>query len=105
MKLWKVVVLLALAAMLSGCGAMASSPVTGQLYSDVKGPVDAEGDAEATKKGESCAKSYLGLIGVGDASIDSAKEDGGISDVATVDHKSSSILGLVADYCTVVRGE
>lgn len=106
MKMLKVLVLFALVAFVSGCGAYASSPVFGGLYSDVHGPVQA-GDpgVEATKEGEACASSYLGIIGAGDASIHSAKEDGGIADVASVDHHTTSILGLIAEYCTVVRGE
>ena len=46
----------------------------------------------------------LGIIATGDASIDAAKKAGGITNVASVDHDSTSILGLFATFCTVVKG-
>ncbi len=57
------------------------------------------------KKGEACAMSILGLVAVGDASIEGAKKDGGITKVATVDHSTLNILYLYGQYCTVVHGE
>lgn len=85
-----------------GCAA-ARQPVTGFWFSDVKGPEAVAGGA-ATKTGEACATSILGLIATGDASIETAKKAGGITEVSHVDHHSTSILGLFAKYCTEVRG-
>jgi hypothetical protein len=92
--------------MVSGC-AMATGgngSVTGFLYSGYKmgGSV---GPAQGTKTGEACASSILGFIGTGDASVSAAKQAGGITQVAHVDHDVFSILGLYAKSCTVVVGQ
>jgi hypothetical protein len=88
---------------LYGCASVAT-PLPGWIYTGVKGPIDAENAFEATKKGEACAVSILGLIASGDASIVAAKADGKIREVATVDHKSTSVLGIYASFCTIVTG-
>ncbi len=103
MKLKFFVVLSALSMFAMGCAA-AHSPVTGFLYTDVKGPIDAQAGS-GTKKGEACATSILGLVASGDASIDAAKKAGGITDVTAVDHSSNSILGIYAKFCTQVTGK
>lgn len=103
MKLKFLVVLSALAMFAMGCAA-AHSPVTGFLYTDVKGPINAQAGS-GTKTGEACVTSILGWVATGDASINAAKKAGGISDVTAVDHSSTSILGLYAKFCTQVTGK
>ena len=49
--------------------------------------------------------SILGLVAIGDASIDAAKSAGGIAQVASVDHHSFSILGIYGTLCTQVKGQ
>lgn len=89
---------------LTGCYAgLVRTPVPGMLYLDVYGPVDAEGSL-GTKKGTACAESILGLIGTGDASIEAAATNGGIHTVTSVDHHSRNMLGIYAEFCTIVRG-
>lgn len=93
---------LVLFAPMIGC-AGAASPVTGAIWADVYGPVDAEG-AVGGKKGEACATSYLGFVGVGDASIATAAANGGIKNVTGVDHHTTNMLGLIAKFCTIAYG-
>jgi hypothetical protein len=84
---------------------MAASPVgNGQIYTHVHGPVDAGQAASSGKTGRACAVNYVGMVAMGDASIESAKKDGGISSVASVDHDTFTVLGVYARFCTVVRG-
>ena len=104
MKKVKVLGLLILAAAILGGCAMASAPVSGQLWLDVNGPVAVGSGGSATKSGEACATSILGIIGTGDASIDAAKKAGGIKDITYVDHHSTNMVGIIAKYCTVVKG-
>jgi hypothetical protein len=101
-KIMIAAVLIAVSQLAMAC-AMAKSPVTGVWYTNVKAP-EAVGAGPAVKSGESCATSILGLIAVGDASIDAARKAGGIVDVAYVDSQSFSLLGLFATYCVQVRG-
>ncbi len=89
---------------LSGC-AMVMGPVMGAWYTDVKGPVTATGQpSKGDRSGEACATSILGLIATGDASIETARKNAGVTKVTAVDMSGSSILGIYAKYCTVVYG-
>ena len=86
---------------LGGCATVAS-PAIGFLITDVKGPIDAEGSL-GSKEGRACAKSYLGVYAVGDASIAAAARAGGITNVTTVDHHSKHMV-VIGEFCTIVRG-
>ncbi len=81
------------------------SPVTGAWYTDVKGPMGVTDAYGGTATGEACASTILGLIATGDASIDTAKKNGGVAQVTAVDHHSTSFLGITAKFCTVVYGK
>jgi hypothetical protein len=88
---------------LTGCMLSVYSPAIGLLYTEVYGPIDA-GATVGNKEGMSCAQSVLGLVATGDASIKEAARDGGITKIASVDHLSKSILGIIGEFCTIVRG-
>ena len=88
---------------LSGC-ATARSPVTGFWYTDTHSAVNATSNQAGNRVGEACASSILGLVGTGDASIESARRNGGITMISSVDDKAKSILGIWAEYCVIVRG-
>ncbi len=104
MKILKVCMsLLLLGIFLIGCAHVAS-PVFGTLYVGVTGPVDVEGSGDAPKVGKACATSILGIIATGDAGIEAAKKAGGIKEVVVVDFTATSILGIYAEFCTIVRG-
>lgn len=96
--------LLAMAACLPLAGCMTvASPAIGTLYTDVKWDGMAKGGL-GSKVGKACAQSILGLLAQGDASIEAAAKNGGIKDVMSVDHTTKNMLGLLGEYCTVVRG-
>ncbi|MBX9769187.1 MAG: TRL-like family protein [Bdellovibrionales bacterium] len=89
---------------LSGC-AMVNGPLMGSLYTDIKGPITATGQpSKGDRSGEACATSILGIIATGDASIETARKNAGVTKVTAVDMNGSSILGIYAKYCTVVYG-
>lgn len=93
------------AALLAGCAAMAVSPVTGGLYTDVRAPVTATASETWSKIGSASCASIFGLIGVGDASIKAACRDGKITKIHHVDYHSTNILGIYATYTVYVYGE
>lgn len=95
---------LALAALLGGC-ASAYEPVNGIWYSDVQGPLQATHGAKALKEGTSKCESFLGVVALGDASIETAMKNGGITRLHHVDHHTRSILGVYAEFTTVVWGD
>jgi len=86
-----------------GC-ASARSPLTGMFYTSTQSGLAATPQA-GPKWGEACASSILGMVATGDASIEAARRNGGITSIASVDEKASSILGIYATYCTIVRGK
>ncbi len=84
---------------LCSCGA----PRIGALYTDISAPLTAT-TAVGTKVGTATSTTYLGLVATGDASINAAKKNGGITTVSSVDEKVHSILGIVTTYTTTVHG-
>lgn len=86
-------------------GISTSTPVTGIWYTNAMGATTATSNTMGSKVGESCAVSYLGLIGLGDASVSTAAKTAGITKVSAVDSRNTSILGVIAKNCTVVTGE
>ncbi|WP_373047865.1 TRL-like family protein [Vulgatibacter sp.] len=94
------------AGLLSGCAAGSMrSPVNGFLYTSAKAGEAAAGPVRGSKSGRACATSILGLVGTGDASISQAASNGGIKEISHVDADVENILGIWAQYCTVVYGE
>lgn len=90
--------------MLSGCAGYAGPGIVpGGIYSGYTLGSSA-GTGAGAKTGEACAISILGIVAIGDGSIDAAKSNGGVSQVAAVDHKVFSILGIYGSVCTVVHG-
>ena len=96
---------LSLAALAGGGCAHAQAPVNGFLYSKVDGPLSVTMSATAAKKGVATCTSILGLVADGDASIEAAMKEGGITRIHHVDHESYSILGFYAKFTTIVWGD
>jgi hypothetical protein len=94
---------------LGGC-MIVDAPIRGVLGTEViwgdiaTGGSSNPATASSTKQGKACAESILGLLARGDASVRAAKEDGGITEVTVVDHSARNLLGIVGEWCTIVRG-
>lgn len=101
----KIALLVCSAAVFSGCAMTNTAPVTGFIYQGSKGTYGATGNPVASKTGESCSSSILGIVGSGDASAAAAAKAGGITKIATVDSDNFGVLGIYAKSCTVVTGE
>lgn len=86
----------------SGCSSV--TPMNGTLFVDLKGPIAIGPAATAAKTGEAKATGILGVV-LGDVSIETAMKNGGITKVHHVDSKVRNILGIYAEYTTVVYGE
>jgi hypothetical protein len=89
---------------LSGC-AMTMTPAIGFLYSDVSGPHSATSNATYSKMGTSKAQSILGWVALGDASIEAAMKNGGITKVHHVDYHTKNILSIYSELTVFVYGE
>jgi len=100
----KIIVLAAMAVMLSSCGAFVAAPVTGFIYTDVQAPLMATSNTVATKVGTAEATSILGIVGTGDASINTAAQKAGITEISHIDYEANSILGVYAKFTIYVYG-
>ncbi len=99
-----VAVFLAIVTMMSSC-AMVGAPLMGGWYTDVKSPVAITGNTGSSKVGTAEAKSILGIVATGDASIQAAAKSAGIKKIHHVDQHATSILGIIATYTVYVYGE
>ncbi len=92
---------------ITGCS-QSYSPLSGMLYTDINYPSYYDGVEAAgpgPRRGTAQATSILGLVATGDASIEAAAKNGGISRIHTADHKTMNLLGLYATYTTIVTGQ
>ena len=85
-------------------GACATPPtyVGTALFAQTQQPILAT-NAPGTKTGRACATNVLGLLIQGDMSVEAAKKNGHISQVASIDRDIKS-YAVYAEVCTVVTG-
>ena len=102
-KIISIILFLFVISMMTSC----SHGVYGGLYTGIKTPGQITDHKEGVSKvGISSAMSVLGLFAVGDASIQTAMENGGITKVHHVDYKTRSVLFLIYNSTTtIVYGE
>lgn len=96
---------LAAALLMGGCATV--QPV-GVLVTQVKLPnnvADGLVPRQNLKKGTAECKSYLALVAMGDASIDMAAKNGGITKIHYVDWDVTNFLGIIGTYNCTVYGE
>jgi hypothetical protein len=99
----RLLALVAGAALFSGC-AMAASPVNG-WYADVKWGTEIPSGSPGSKVGMAECQTILGLFASGDATVETAARNGGITTVKTVDHHSMNVLGIYSKFTTKVTGD
>lgn len=91
-------------AMFSSCGAI-KTPIAGMIYTDVKDGLAVTNNAGSSKVGTAEAKGYLGIVAMGDASIQAAAKDANITRIHHVDYQSKSYVGVYNVYTVIVYGE
>ena len=90
---------------LVGCGVKAPVvPPAGWVYNSQQSPLF-PGKETGSKVGTSKSICILGLVGVGDASINAAANNGGITQIKHMDYDYFNVLGVYQRYTTIVRGE
>lgn len=91
---------------LGGCATVGLSTPTGYSFINMTTQAQQALDSSGSSKtGEACTTSILGLYTFGDNSIDTAKKNGKMSRVASVDNKIFAINPFFGTVCTVVKGE
>ena len=88
----------------TGCAVVTRTPVPGGLYTESTSPMLATSNPAGTRLGVACQQSILGLFATGDASIEAARRNGGITMISSIDETANSIALVYAKYCVVVRG-
>lgn len=88
---------------LAGC-IIVDSPAKGWIFTELKYGDFATTSTAATKEGKACVQSILGWVASGDASVAAAKAAGGITTVSSIDHTAKQVLGIIGDWCTIVKG-
>lgn len=95
---------------LVGCAGLFPYP-SGSLYTGTQTPSginrnETSGPGKSGDKvGEACATGILYAVAFGDASLDAAKKAGGITEVHSVEHHVTNILGIYMQGCTEVHGK
>jgi hypothetical protein len=87
---------------LSGCASRLG--LVGGLYTGVTQGISATAQLGA-KRGEACGMSILGIVAIGDYGIDTARKNGGIRSISTVDEQVTGFLGVYQSVCTIVTGK
>jgi len=104
----RILVSLALIALLEQGCATANGVTQGGLFSSIQGPVAVTPYpvTSTAKKGEGSQVAIFGLFSFGDASIHSACAQAGITKVQHVDYQAMNVLfGLFSSYKVIVYGE
>ena len=85
----------------------AYAPPPGILYENSILPFQMNPPSDlGNKTGSSCIKSFLGVVTIGNASIQAAAASKGIRTIKAVEYqKISFILGAYTRLCTIVHGE
>ncbi len=95
--------LLAVGALSLGACAMVPTHAGSALIEMTNQPVSAT-NAIGNKTGKACAKNYFGIYLAGDMSIEAAKRNGRITQVASVNTEIKS-YAVYSEVCTVVTGK
>lgn len=90
---------------LSSCSVVSSGAGMGMIYTDVKEGAIATSNTLGSKVGTGHETGVLGLISIGDASIQTAAKSAGIKKISHVDVQKMSVLGIFAKYDIFVYGE
>lgn len=90
------------ALLLAGC---VKSPLAGALYTDVKDGLAVTGNAGSSKVGTAEARGYVGVVALGDASIQAAAREAGITRIHHVDYQAKSYVGVYSVYTIIVYGD
>ena len=91
-KIKTIFLLLAITAMVSSCA--------------LTMPINATSNPVGNKVGSAKATGFLGILFFNaDASIQTAAKNGGITEISTVDVKTTNILNFILTYETIVTGK
>lgn len=86
-----------------GCGFVGDGPF-GWAVTNTKTPLYKGKAKSGNRAGMACVHSVLGMVTLGDGSIETAMRKAGITEVYTIDKDNFSLFGTYSRQCTVVLG-
>lgn len=92
---------------LTGCYCTPVRPPMGWVVSNYKAPLSADNQGVAvdtSKHGQAKVENYLGIVAVGDCSLNAAVEDGGIGTVSFADYEYFNVLGVYQKFVVHAYG-
>lgn len=90
--------------LLSGCATTGGFSHTGfAIINNHKEAGFAASDVPATKTGRACSENFLGVVTLGNSSLEEAMKVGGIEKVSTVDYDYFKAI-FYGRFCVIVRG-
>lgn len=98
-------VLSALPIMLAGCLVAPVQPPYGIVINNYKAPLDYGARSVSSSSGSASTMSILGLVALGDGSINKAASNGGLKKVTGVDYEYFNVLGIYQKYTTIAYGD
>jgi hypothetical protein len=98
------VIVVVSAVLLSGC-ALVATPVGGTIFTDVQWPGGITSNTGAGKSGQGDCMSILGLVGIGDCSIQTIAHNAHITKIQHVDYETFSCLFVFGKLTVTVYGE
>lgn len=89
-------------ALFSGCAVSGTGP--GMIFTANTTPVTATNASDVSKEGEATCTNILGIIAIGNCSVNKAAASAGIKEIKSVDTRNNGILGIFATTTTIVKG-
>lgn len=103
-KFFSIFLSVILALYLSSCAFPRPSTGPGLFYTEVTEGISANNNVVITKKGEACNDNIMGIVVKGNQTIEAAKANGNITNVASIDRYYKGVLGFYAKACTIIQG-
>lgn len=92
---------------IAGCYSTPVMPPGGWAIANIKAPLSADNfkvSVETTKTGLAMVENYLGLISIGDCSIETAAKQGGIKTIEYADYEYFNVLGVYQKFTIKLHG-
>lgn len=90
---------------LSSCAVIGTEAGVGALYTNASEGQAVTSNSLGSKVGTATSTNILGLVVMGDASINTAAKTAGIKKISHVDCQKNNLLGIFSTYKVIVYGE
>ena len=89
----------------TSCATIATPAGLGTIYTDMQSGETATSNTVGNKVGTAEATNLLGLLVMGDASINTAAKRAGIKKISHIDSQKTTVFGIFSKYTVFVYGQ